>query len=96
MLAYPNFNQPFEIYTDASNKQLGSVITQNNHPIAFYSKKLSKHQQKYTVTNLELLSIVMTLKEFRSILLGQNIIIYTDHKNLESDLAHLTSQMGLR
>jgi len=96
MLAYPNFNQPFEIYTDASNKQLGSVITQNNRPIAFYSKKLSKHQQKYTVTDLELLSIVMTLKEFRSILLGQDIIIYTDHKNLESDLAHLTSQMGLR
>ena len=38
----------------------------------------------------------MTLREFRSILLGQTIIIYTDHKNLESELAHLTSQMGLR
>ena len=38
----------------------------------------------------------MTLKEFRSILLGQDIIIYTNHKNLESDLAHLTSQMELR
>ena len=96
MLACSNFNKKFEIYTDASNKQLGAVITQDNRPIAFYSKKLNKHQQRYTVTDLELLSIVMTLKEFRSILLGQEIIIYTDHKNLESDLAHLTSQMGLR
>ena len=96
MLAYPNFNKKFEIYTDASTKQLGAVITQDNRPIAFYSKKLTKCQQRYTVTDLELLSIVMTLREFRSILLGQEIIIYTDHKNLESDLAHLTSQMGLR
>ena len=38
----------------------------------------------------------MTLREFRSTLLGQNILTCTDHKNLESDLAHLTSQMGLR
>ena len=96
MLAYPNFNEQFVIYTDASTRQLGAVITQNNSPIAFYSKKLSVSQQKYTVTDLELLSIVMTLREFRSILLGQNILTYTDHKNLESDLARLTSQLGLR
>ena len=80
MLAYPNFNKKFEIYTDASTKQLGAVITQDNRPIAFYSKKLTKCQQRYTVTDLELLSIVMTLREFRPILLGQEIIIYTDHK----------------
>ena len=67
------------------------MITQNNYPITFCSNKLSKHQQRYAVTDLELLSIVMTLKEFRSILLGQDIVICADHKNLESDLAHLTS-----
>lgn len=48
------------------------------------------------MTDLELLSIVMTLREFRSILLGQNMLIYADYKNLESELAHLASQMGLR
>ena len=80
MLAYPNFNKKFEIYTDASTKQLGAVITQDNRPIAFCSKKLTKCQQRYTVTDLELLSFVMTLREFRPILLGQEIIIYTDHK----------------
>ena len=69
MLAYPNFNQQFEIYTDASIKQLGSVIMQNNCPIAFCSKKLSKYQQRYKVIDLELLSVVMTLAEFRLILL---------------------------
>ena len=30
VLAYPDFSREFEIYTDASSKQLGSVITQGN------------------------------------------------------------------
>ncbi len=35
MLAYPNYSEPFEIYTDASSRQLGAVIVQINRPIAF-------------------------------------------------------------
>ncbi len=66
VLAYPDFTKSFDIYTDASTKQLGSVITQNNRqnnrPIAFFSRKLSDAQSKYTITRLELLAIVETLK----------------------------------
>ncbi len=61
VLAYLDFMKPFEIYTDASTKQLGAVITQENRPIAFFSRKLSGVQSKYTVTKLEPLSIVETL-----------------------------------
>jgi hypothetical protein len=82
LLSYPDFNQPFEIHTDASNTQLGAVISQNNKPIAFYSRKLQPAQTRYTTTERELLSIVETLKEFKNILLGQQIVVYTDHKNL--------------
>ncbi len=64
VLAYPDFTKPFEIYTDASTMQLGSVITQGNRPIAFFSRKLSVTQTKYSVTKIELLAIVETLKEF--------------------------------
>ncbi len=68
VLAYPDFLKPFEIYTDASTKQLGAVITQENRPIAFFSRKLSGMQSKYTVTKLELLAIVEILKEFNGTL----------------------------
>ena len=81
-MSYPDFNKPFEIHTDASHTQLGVVISQNNKPIAFYSRKLQPAQTQYTTTECELLSIVKTLKEFKNILLGQQIMVYTDHKNL--------------
>jgi hypothetical protein len=82
VLAYPDFTIPFEIYTDASNKQIGSAIQQSGRPLAFYSRKLTNAQTHYTVIKLELLAIVKTLQEYCTILLGHIIKIYTDHKNL--------------
>ncbi len=62
MLAYPDHSKEFKIYTDALSKQLGAVITQGNKPIAFFSRKLTKTEQHYSVTKIELLAIVETLK----------------------------------
>ena len=76
ILNYPKFGQPFEIHTDTSDRQLGSVIAQGDKPIAFYSGKLSSDQRNYTLTEQELPSIVETLKEFRNFLLGQKITVY--------------------
>ena len=70
------------MHTDASHSQLGSVISQDNKPIAFYSRKLNPAQTRYTTTERELLFIVETLKEFKNILLGQQIEVFTDHQNL--------------
>ena len=55
MLAYPDFNKPFTIHTDASHYQLGGVISQDGKPIAFYSRKLNDAQTRYTTTERELL-----------------------------------------
>jgi putative transposase len=79
LLSYPDFNKSLHIHTDASHYQLGTVISQENCPIAFYSHKLQPVQVWYTTTERELLSIVETLKEYWNILLGQQIVVHKDH-----------------
>ena len=96
MLAYPNYSLPFDVYTDASTRQLGVIITQQGRPIAFFSRKLTETQTRYSVTELELLSIVETLKEFKGMLWGQNITVYMDHKNLIRDALGLCSDRVYR
>jgi hypothetical protein len=95
-LAYPDFSKVFEIYTDASSKQLGAVITQDNRPIAFFSWKLFNAQCKYSITKIELLAKVETLKEFKGMLWGRNIKVFTDHANLTRDALGLTSDQVYR
>ena len=80
LLIYSDFYERFDIHEDTSDFQLEAVISQNDKPIAFYSRELTQSKSRYTVTENELLSIVEILKEFCIILLGQRINIYTDHK----------------
>ena len=48
LLTFPDFNKKFHVYADASKYQLGAVIVQDGKPIAFYSRKMSMTQQRYT------------------------------------------------
>ena len=48
LLAYPDFNAPFEIHTDASKLQIGEVMSQKGKLITFYSRNMSSSQQNYT------------------------------------------------
>ena len=82
MLAYPKFGKVFHIYADASDTQLGGVIMQNDKPLAFYTRKLNQAQSKYSTGEQELLSRVETLKSFENILVGQKLVVHTDHLNL--------------
>jgi hypothetical protein len=72
------------------------MIAQDNRPIAFSSRKLSKTQQKYSDTKIELLAIVETLNGFKGMLWGQSTKVFTDHKNLTRDALGLTSDRVYR
>jgi hypothetical protein len=78
-----------KIATPKTVKQVRSFIGMINYykdHIPHRSDLLTPHltdaQTRYTVIELELLAIVETLQEYRTILLGHIIKIYTDHKNL--------------
>lgn len=96
MLRFPDFSQPFDIHTDASDYQLGSVVSQNNQPIAFFPRKMNQAQRKYTTIEKELLSISETLKEYKTLLKGQKIKIFADHKNLTYPSTDFQSDRVLR
>ena len=64
LLAFPDFDKPFDVYADAIGTQPGGIITQGAKILACYSRSLTKHLLNYTVTDLELLSIVELLREY--------------------------------
>ena len=82
LLSYPDWKLPLTVHTDDYDKQLGAVISQNNRPIAFLSRKLGKPQRNYTTTEKELLAIVECLKQFRGIIFGYEINVFSDRKNM--------------
>ena len=92
LLAYPDHNKPFHIKTDASDFQLGAIIKQDNRPVASYTRRLNNAQKNYSAIEKELLSVVETFHEFRSMLLGAKINVYTNHKNLTHRLSKFTTQ----
>ncbi len=85
LLAYPNHNKAFHIYTDASSYQMGAYIVQAGKPVAIWSQKLIDAQLKYMVGDKELLSIVMVLMEFCTMLLGAKLHIHTNHLNITTN-----------
>ena len=64
VLPLPNFSQPFVLETDASGLGVDAVLSQANHPIAFFSKKLSLRMQKQSVYTREFYVVTKALNKF--------------------------------
>jgi hypothetical protein len=66
LCSFPDYSLPFELYTDASEYEMGAVLMQGTKTLAFWSRKLKPEQKNYGVGEKEMLSVVEALKEFRT------------------------------
>jgi hypothetical protein len=87
VLAYPDFDKPFIISTDASNFAIGAVLSQETdgeeHPIAYASRQLNSAEINYTVTEKELCSVVFAVAQYRCYVYGRKFKIVSDHAALK-------------
>ena len=86
VLAYPNFELPFIITTDASQMAVSAVLSQVQdgleRPLVCASRKPNKSERVYTTSELELLSIVWATRYIRCYLYGRKFVIRTGHSVL--------------
>nr|GFB65663.1 reverse transcriptase domain-containing protein [Tanacetum cinerariifolium] len=87
ILIVPNWDQPFELMCDTSDFAVGSVLGQRieKHflPIHYASKTMNQAEANYTTTEKEMLAVVYAFKKFRSYLIMNKSIVYTDHSALK-------------
>ncbi|GKA97659.1 putative reverse transcriptase domain-containing protein [Tanacetum coccineum] len=91
ILALPKGSKDFVVYCDASHKGLGGVLMQREKMLAYPSRKLKIHEKNYTTLDLELGSVVFTLKIRRHYLYGTKCTVFTHHKSLQ----HILDQKEL-
>ena len=75
VLALPTISKPFEVQTDASDYALGGVLVQEDHPVAYESRKLSEAERRYTAQEKELLAVIHCLRVWRHYLLGSKFVV---------------------
>nr|GEV66577.1 hypothetical protein [Tanacetum cinerariifolium] len=80
-------DQPFELMCDASDfaveAVLGQRIEKHFRPIHYASKTMTQVESNYTTTEKEMLAVVYAFEKFRSYLIMNKSIVYTDHSALK-------------
>eukprot|EP00731_Ephydatia_muelleri_P000987 Em0001g987a len=88
VLRSPDFQKDFVLQTDASDVDIGAVLSQlddqgTDHPVAYFSLKLFLREQKYSTIEKDCLAIKLGTQAARVYLLGKPFVIQTDHRASE-------------
>ncbi|GJR06155.1 reverse transcriptase domain-containing protein [Tanacetum coccineum] len=87
ILIAPDWDQPFELMCDASDYAIGAVLGQrikkHFRPIHYASKTMTEAESNYTTTEKEMLVVVYAFEKFRSYLIMNKSIVYTNHSTLK-------------
>ncbi|GJZ04715.1 reverse transcriptase domain-containing protein [Tanacetum coccineum] len=99
ILVAPDWDLPFELMCDASDFAIGAVLgqrkTKHFQPIHYASKTMTEAESHYTTTEKEMLAVVYAFKKFRSYLILNKSIVYTDHSALKYLFAKKDSKARL-
>lgn len=79
ILALPDFTKEFEVQTDASEYALGGVLLQDNHPVAYESRKLKPAERNYPAHDKEMVAVIHCLRVWRHYLLGEVFVVKIDN-----------------
>eukprot|EP00742_Colponemidia_sp_Colp-10_P010829 GILJ01011943.1.p1 GENE.GILJ01011943.1~~GILJ01011943.1.p1 ORF type:complete len:1522 (-),score=171.97 GILJ01011943.1:111-4676(-) len=87
ILAFPRFDEPFVVFTDASAYGLGGILSQKHEErevvICYASRTMNKAEGNYSTTERECLAVVWAIQLFRPYLQGNPFTIVTDHNSLQ-------------
>ncbi|KAL0546863.1 hypothetical protein IC582_016781 [Cucumis melo] len=91
ILQLPDFTSPFEVVVDACGIGIGTVLSQQGHPIEYFSEKLSASRQSWSTYEQELYALVRALKQWEHYLLYKEFVLLTNHFSLK----YLQSQKSI-
>lgn len=99
ILAFPDVSKPYRLYTDSSNYSVGYVLAQvqndnSERPIVYGGKSMTSAQKNYTISEKEMLAVIVSLKDLRSYLKGAKFTIITDHSALKHICANRIDLSG--
>nr|GEU36229.1 DNA-directed DNA polymerase [Tanacetum cinerariifolium] len=91
--------EPFELMCDASDFAIGAVLGQriekHFRPIHYASKTMTEEESNYNNTEKKMLAVVYAFEKFRSYLIMNKSIVYTDHSALKYLFAKKDSKARL-
>ena len=86
ILHHPDFNEPFYLFTDASDKLYSGVLLQKRNDkyvtVDMFSRMFNDNQSKWHITTKELHALVQSIEKWRNYLWTNKFVIHTDARNL--------------